>query len=60
MKMRRITAAAALAAALAVPMTAAFAANGAPVAENLELTTYREVSVGGQLAAVDPEGDSYL
>ena len=59
MKMRRITAAAALAAALAVPMTAAFAANGAPVAENLELTTYREVSVGGQLAAVDPEGDSF-
>ena len=57
--MRRITAAAALAAALAVPMTAAFAANGAPVAENLELTTYREVSVGGQLAAVDPEGDSF-
>ena len=59
MKMRRITAAAALAAALAVPMTAAFAANGAPVAENLEMTTYREVSVGGQLAAVDPEGDSF-
>jgi hypothetical protein len=27
------------------------------VAENLELTTYRGISVGGQLAAVDPEGD---
>lgn len=32
-------------------------ASSAPVAENLELTTYRCVSVGGQLAAVDPEGD---
>ena len=31
--------------------------NGAPVAENLELTTYRNVAVTGQFAAVDPEGD---
>ena len=30
----------------------------APVAENLEITTYRGVSVGGVLSAVDPEGDS--
>lgn len=31
--------------------------NGAPVAENLELTTYRNVPITGQFAAVDPEGD---
>lgn len=31
--------------------------NAAPVAENFELTTYRSVSIGGQLAAVDPDGD---
>ncbi len=29
----------------------------APVAENLELETYRGVSVGGRLAATDPDGD---
>lgn len=35
----------------------AFAApEGAPVAENLTLSTYRDVSVSGQLSAVDPEG----
>lgn len=33
------------------------AANLAPIAENLELRTYRETSVGGTLQAVDPEGD---
>ena len=32
------------------------AAGSAPVAANLELTTYRGVSVGGQLAAYDPDG----
>lgn len=31
--------------------------NGAPVAENLSMTTYRNVPVTGQFAAVDPEGD---
>ena len=31
--------------------------NLAPIAENLELRTYRETSVGGTLQAVDPEGD---
>lgn len=31
--------------------------NLAPIAENLELRTYRETSVGGTLRAVDPEGD---
>lgn len=34
------------------------AENCAPVAENLELTTYRGVSVGGKLSAVDPDGDA--
>lgn len=31
--------------------------NSGPIAENLELTTYRGVSVGGRLTAVDPDGD---
>ena len=31
--------------------------NLAPIAENMELRTYRETSVGGTLQAVDPEGD---
>lgn len=35
----------------------ALAADGAPVAENLELTTYRGISVGGRLKAFDPEGE---
>ena len=35
---------------------AADAVGSAPVAANLELTTYRGVSVGGQLAAYDPDG----
>ena len=34
----------------------AFAADGAPIAENLEISTYRGVSVGGRLSATDPEG----
>lgn len=41
-----------------MPLGTVLAANGAPVAENLELTTYRNVCVGGQLSAVDPEGDA--
>ena len=35
----------------------AFAAGCAPVAENMELKTYRNTSVGGQLSAYDPEDD---
>lgn len=35
----------------------ALAAGSAPVAENLELRTYRNVSVSGQLNAFDPEDD---
>ena len=36
----------------------ASAAGSAPVAENLELSTYRGVSVGGRLSASDPDGDA--
>ena len=36
---------------------AANAADGAPIAKNLEISTYRGVSVGGRLGATDPEGD---
>lgn len=35
-----------------------YAEGSAPVAENLELKTYRGVSVGGCLSAYDPEGDA--
>lgn len=31
--------------------------NSAPVAENLTLSTYKNVAVSGQMAATDPEGD---
>ena len=58
LKRNRWLIAAALALAMALPMGAALAANGAPVAENLNLTTYRNVCGGGQLSAVDPEGDA--
>jgi len=37
-------------------VTGIFAASGAPIAQNLELTTYRGTSVGGRLSATDPEG----
>ena len=36
----------------------AAADNSAPVAENFEFETYRGVSFGGKLAAVDPDGDA--
>jgi hypothetical protein len=57
-----LTAAALSALMLSLSLAPAYAAvavkaNSAPVAENLELTTYRGISVGGQLSAVDPEGD---
>ena len=35
----------------------ALAAGSAPVAENLELRTFKNVSVSGQLCAFDPEND---
>lgn len=38
-------------------MPKAFAEGNAPVAENLELKTYRGVTVSGKLSAYDPDGD---
>ena len=40
------------------PVLPAHAEGSAPVAQNMELTTYRNVSVGGRLSAVDPDGDT--
>ena len=37
-------------------LPAASAAGSAPIAENLEISTYRGVSVGGRLSATDPDG----
>lgn len=45
-----------LTAALLGLMSVSLAAGSAPVAENLNLTTYRGVSVGGRLSATDPDG----
>ena len=42
--------------ALCAGMCAASADGAAPVAENLELKTYQNVSVGGSLSAYDPDG----
>lgn len=39
-----------------VGMYPAYAEGSAPVAENLELKTYKNVSVGGKLSAFDPDG----
>ena len=58
MKAKRILCAALsllLLTALSIP---ASAQAGAPIAENLKLTTYRGVSMEGQLKATDPEGDA--
>jgi len=43
--------------AAAVVLTAADAENAAPVAENLTLTTFKDVGISSRFAAVDPEGD---
>ncbi len=43
---------------LSAPIVNVRAAEGKPIAENLELETYRGVSVGGQLRATDPQGDT--
>ena len=45
------------AATLFGPAFCAYAEGSAPVAENLELRTYRNVSVGGRLSAFDPDDD---
>lgn len=39
------------------PVITAGSTNRAPVAENLTLSTYKSVSVGGDFRAVDPDGD---
>lgn len=43
--------------AMAVEEPQTASENAAPVAENQEIETYRNVSVGGRLTAVDPDGD---
>ncbi len=40
-----------------VTVSTTTSANNPPVAENLSLSTYRDVSVSGEFKAVDPEGD---
>ena len=40
-----------------VTVSTAGSGNSAPVAENLEISTYRETSVSGDFKALDPEGD---
>lgn len=54
-----------LCAALAVAVLSSFpivgnAEDGAPIAENMELSTYRGVCMEGQLHATDPEGDAIV
>ncbi len=46
-----------LALSLSIMNFAALGAGTAPIAENLEISTYRNVAVGGQLKATDPDGD---
>lgn len=63
MKKMICSAALLLAFALAATLLASAASapaetGGAPVAENLEISTYRGVSVGGMLSATDPDGDA--
>lgn len=43
---------------LSAPLLEAQAQDGAPIAENMELSTYRGIAVDGRLKATDPEGDS--
>lgn len=61
MKQRIFYSSAAIVLAAALCLSAfllpAEAGDGAPVAENLEIVTYRGVSVDGTLSAVDPDGD---
>lgn len=37
--------------------TTVIAENSAPIAENMEITTYYSTSIGGTLSALDPEGE---
>lgn len=43
--------------ALSIINVGAIGTGAAPIAENLEISTYRNVSVGGTLKATDPDGD---
>ena len=56
--MRKYIAAALCCLALCAIVFPALADNSAPVAENFEFETYRGVSFGGKLCAVDPDGDA--
>ena len=56
--MRKYIAAVLACLSLCALMLPALADSSAPVAENFEFETYRGVSFGGQLAAVDPDGDA--
>lgn len=47
-----------LALVLCLSLIPAQADNSSPVAENFEFQTYRGVSFGGQLSAIDPDGDT--
>lgn len=47
-----------LALVLCLSLIPAQADNSSPVAENFEFETYRGVSFGGQLSAIDPDGDT--
>ncbi|MEG0035115.1 MAG: Ig-like domain-containing protein [Oscillospiraceae bacterium] len=42
---------------LGIVKSGAMGKGDAPIAENFEITTYREVSIGGKLKATDPDGD---
>lgn len=56
-RIQRITAALLAAVCLQAGGISASAEGSAPIAENLELRTYRNVSVGGRLSAFDAEDD---
>lgn len=57
MKSKQLLTAALAALMLAAPAIPVQAEAGKPIAENMEIETYRGVSVGGQLRATDPQGD---
>ncbi len=58
MKSKQLLSAALAALLLAAPAVRVQAAEGRPIGENLEIETYRGVSVDGQLRGTDPQGDA--
>lgn len=58
MNAKQLVTAALAAALLIAPAQQATAAEGKPIAENMEIETYRGISVDGQLRATDPQGDA--